>query len=274
MRAALATAEAAGLRCEDPVVLRDHSNLLVHLRPAPVVARVATLTARMRSGDVWLARELAVAAHLARAGAPVVAPSPELPPGPHHRDGLVLSFWTYAEAVDAPLDAREAGRGLRRCHEALADFTGALEPMGAMREAESVVDRLQDGGTLDPTDAAALRRSAGELRGRIDRLGLPLRPVHGDAHLGNAIMTADGPLWNDWEDAFLGPLAWDLACLHASARAFGRDPAPIAAAQAGYGEAPDPAALDTLVAARRLQGTAWSLVIAPERGAGLLDAYR
>src|SRR5918998_2864754 len=55
LRAAVAVAAAGGVACREPVVLRDGSNLLVHLRPAQVVARVATATATVRAGDAWLA---------------------------------------------------------------------------------------------------------------------------------------------------------------------------------------------------------------------------
>ena len=54
-------ARAHGLRVEDPVILRDQLNVLVHLRPAPVVARVAGTIASVRSGATWQARELRVA---------------------------------------------------------------------------------------------------------------------------------------------------------------------------------------------------------------------
>jgi Ser/Thr protein kinase RdoA (MazF antagonist) len=276
LRAAVEVAEQAGLRIDRPLVLRDGSNLLVHLEPAPVVARVATITATVRAGDAWLAREVAVAGHLARLGAPVVPPSGMPAPGPHRHDGHTLTFWEYAEEVDAPLDARLAGRGLRECHEALADFDGDLPPMAMLREAEELVERV----SLSTDDADMLRRTAAEVRRRIDALALPLQAVHGDAHLGNVINTARGPLWNDWEDTFLGPRAWDLGCLHASARAFGLDSVPVAAAQAGYGEAPAEEVLDVFVEARRFQGTVWTMVFAlrhsewRERAAARLAWYR
>jgi hypothetical protein len=43
------------------VEVAEHAGLLVHLEPAPVVARVATTTATVRRGDAWLARERAAA---------------------------------------------------------------------------------------------------------------------------------------------------------------------------------------------------------------------
>jgi aminoglycoside phosphotransferase (APT) family kinase protein len=258
LRAAVEVAEQAGLRFDRPVVLGDRSNLLVRLEPAPVVARVATTTATVRAGDAWLAREVAVAGYLARLGAPVVAPSGLPAPGPHRHDGHLVTFWEYAEELDAPMDARRAGRGLRECHEALADFDGALPSMALPREAEELVERLP----LDAEDAALLRRVGADVKRRIEALALPVQAVHGDAHLGNVINTARGPLWNDWEDTFLGPVAWDLGCLHASVKAFGSEPAPVEAAQAGYGSALADEVLDAFVDARRFQGTVWTMVFA------------
>ena len=96
-------------------------------------------------------------------------------------------------------------------------------------------------------------RRGESIRAAVEALELPLQAVHGDAHLGNVINTAAGPLWNDWEDTMLAPREWDLGCLHAGSG----DPAAIAAAQAGYGPAPESNALETFVAARRWQVEAW-----------------
>jgi phosphotransferase family enzyme len=248
VRAAVEVAEEAGLRFDRPVVLREGSNLLVHLQPAPVVARVATRTGAVREGDAWLSREVAVAGFLARAGLPVVAPSGELPPGPHQHDGLALTFWEHVDELPDPPDPAEAGRRLRACHEALADFDGDLPQWGALNEAER----------LAPPE---LRDAATTIRARVDRLAVPLQPIHGDAHLGNVISSTRGPLWNDWEDTFHGPLVWDLACLTISGPPFRtRDPARLAAAQRGYGNIPNPEAFTTLTAARRFQGEVWTHV--------------
>ena len=125
----MAVAEAHGLKVEEPVVLRDRLNVLVHLRPAPVVARVAGTIARVRPGDDWLRRELAVASSLAAAGAPVVAPSAELPPGPHQHEGHVLSFWRLVRERGT-VDPAAAGAALREIHEALSEFGGSLPVLG------------------------------------------------------------------------------------------------------------------------------------------------
>jgi hypothetical protein len=262
LAAVRAVAADEGLRFGELRILRDRGNLLVHLSPAPVVARVATLTGTRRAGDRWLRREVRVADFLARAGAPVVAPSVELDPGPHTYAGISLSFWNYVTEIDAPLDAAEAGHRLRVCHESLADYDGQLEPLGTLAEAERWLEGLAAAGHVGVDAAARLREDAAGARRRITALDLPMQAVHGDAHLDNAINTASGPLWNDWEDTCLAPKALDLGCMEAAASVWGDDPEPVAAALAGYGEI-DPEALAVFVAARRFQGTLWSELLKP-----------
>jgi len=265
LAAALAVAAQHGLRCEQPEILRSASNLLVWLRPAPVVARVTTVTATMRPGDAWLAREVKVASRLAAAGAPVVAPSAELPPGPHARDGLTLSFWTYVDEGERPLDAHEAGRRLRLCHDALERLDVDLPRLAVLDEADAIVERLDADGALSADDADLLRLAGERARARIERLDLPEQAIHGDAHLDNVISGPDGPLWHDWEDCFRGPRGWDLGCLLAMGRAFGRDPLPVLAARSGYADDLDDEAVDAFVEGRRYQGTVWSVVMAREQ---------
>jgi hypothetical protein len=277
MRAAIHVARDAGLTVRDePGVIHDGSNLLLHLRPAPVVARVATTTAIVRQGDAWLTREVAVAGYVAGKGAPTVAPSEELDPGPHHYSGLTMTFWKLVQETPGAADPRESGRALRECHEALRDYPADLPTMAVMREGEELIERFAADGTLDNADAGLLREAAAQASKDIDELALPHQAVHGDAHLGNVIDTAEGPLWTDWEDTCVAPAPWDLGCLRTSGVAFGVDPEPGIEALRGYGDEPDPA----FVAARRLQGTVWSLVFARdhpgarELAAELLGYYR
>lgn len=100
-------------------MLHDSSNLLVHLRPAPVVARVATTTAAARDRCVdWLAREVDVARYLAERSVPVVGPAAELPVGPHLHRGFAITFWAYVDHDPGrSLDAAEVGE--QRAREAL-----------------------------------------------------------------------------------------------------------------------------------------------------------
>lgn len=257
LRAADEVARDLGLRFDEATVLRDQSNLLVHFRPTPVVARIATGTVRVRQGSAWLARELAVASHLSAAGAPVVSPSRELPPGPHSRGGCFMTFWEHVSQLDQPVDPALAGRALKECHQALDGFEGQLPVLGALEEAARILSMLDENGTLTAADSEMLHRVCERSLRRIDGLGLPMKPLHGDANLSNALPTPDGPLWADWEDAFQGPREWDLACLVARSRVLGEEAERAEAALAAYGGAVDREALDCLVEARALQVVAW-----------------
>src|SRR4051794_20408122 len=166
--AAVAAARRLGLRGDEPVLLHDSSNVLVHLRPAPVVARVATTTGIIRGGGhEWLGREVAVADQLARAGAPVIPPSTELDPGPHTEDGLALSFWNLAERVPGPPSPAAAGRALRECHEALAHTELHLPELAVLDEAERVLDMPVAAHAFTPDDMAMLRDGLADARERL-----------------------------------------------------------------------------------------------------------
>ena len=141
MLAALAAAQAVarehGVACDEAVRLAAGSNVLVHLKPAPVVARVMTATAFLHDGVArWLARELAVAAYVAGRSDLVVAPADILPPGPHMRDGLWMTLWKFVphDARALPPEPRELGRSLRRLHAVLAGFPGDLAPLSETRD--------------------------------------------------------------------------------------------------------------------------------------------
>jgi len=221
--AALAVAETFGLHCEKPIVLGDAWHVLVHLWPVPVVARVTSGAPGVDPGDVE--RELTVARHAGRAGAPVVRPSELLPPGPHHRDGHTLVFWHYLESA-GELDASAAGRGLHAIHESLADYDGELPRAGRGEEVRAMLR------PFEPSDDVELLC---ELASRELPEG---QALHGDAHLLNCIQTPAGPIWHDLETACRGPREYDLAALVLDDQSQDPDPAARIAA-ASYGNYDD-----------------------------------
>jgi hypothetical protein len=80
---ACAVATDQGVRCEQAAVVHSGSNVLVHLRPAPVVARVMTGTAVLHDDPQrWLDREVSVLNFLAPSGM-AVRPSSLIDPGPY-----------------------------------------------------------------------------------------------------------------------------------------------------------------------------------------------
>ena len=200
--AAVAVARSAGVHSDDPVVLRDAWHVLVHLRPLPIVARVSSdlpFPEGPRPDDV--VRELGVALHLARAGAPIVPPADELDPGPHSHGGRVVTFWRYVPA-QGDIDARAAGRRLRVVHEALADYDGDLPAAGHPKETVEMLASLEESADVEFLRELPALRPNGEGQA-----------LHGDAHLENCLQSADGPVWHDFETACRGPREYDLAAL-------------------------------------------------------------
>jgi hypothetical protein len=203
VRAVVDVAAEHGICSREPVVLRDLTNVVVHLAPAPVVGRVPVTLGRLR-GPAWEREVVALASFLADAGAPTVAPARELPTGPHERDGFVISFWEHVDHDPERFDAAAAGRSLRELHESLARYPGTLPRFERLDEIERVIEGLR------PPEAGVLRRAHARLS------ALPLvavRPLHGDAHFRNVLWTRQGPRWTDLENACLGPIEYDLAGL-------------------------------------------------------------
>ncbi|WP_051830322.1 MULTISPECIES: phosphotransferase [Streptomyces] len=266
-RAAVAVAAEYGLDVTRPVVLRDASNVLVRLDPLPVVARVAGLMAGLRDGTgEWLARDVAVLAHLDGRDATRPCPPP-LPPGPHHRDGLVLTF-SALEHPDpaATLDPGEVGRSLRRLHANLRDLPVRLPALGLVEEGRDWLRGLTPGCGLTADELRRLSERYDEVRAAVADAAPAAQQLHGDAHAANLMSTPRGLVWTDFEDAASGPPLWDLACLAARARALGTgergyDADWADAAVRAYGADPRDPLLDLLVTARTLAVAAWGLAV-------------
>jgi Ser/Thr protein kinase RdoA (MazF antagonist) len=200
--AALAVAREQGLNCDDAVVLRAAWHILLHLRPLPIVARVSSSVPFPEGANAEdVVRELAVAGHAARAGAPVIPPADEVDPGPHRKGGHIVALWRYIDEHREP-DPREAGRALRAVHDALADYHGPLPATAHSEDTEAML------AVLKPSRDTELLRDIAS-RGSVDAG----QALHGDAHLWNCLGTPAGPLWHDFETACRGPREYDLAAL-------------------------------------------------------------
>jgi hypothetical protein len=253
--ASVSVASAHGVRVSDPHVLADAYSVRVHLKPAPIVARIGTLTPVLRSPiESWLARELSVAEFLAAKGAPVVPPSDLLPLNPHHCDGLVMTFWRYFEPVSDTLPAPAiVGRMQAELHAVLRDYPGDLPLLAPpLNDIPRGLYRLQQlGNILSASDLRLLQTTYDRLLPQLTNpVGL-LQPLHGDAHAFNLIPTAKGLLWNDFEDTCAGSIVWDLINLDEDGRA-------------AYPNAPDSATLEPYRQMRQLHAIVWVYAMLPE----------
>lgn len=248
IEAAVQVAHAYGVRSDDPSVLADGANVVVHLRPEPLVAKVAATTRLVREPAQWLERELAVATHLASAGIPVVVPSDLVPPVVHAAGSHSMTFWQHLpHDPAAQIAPATLGGMLRDLHEALRSCELELPRLVTpLEDVRRFLDRA------DPATSAGMRRAFDRALDGLPR-DLPDQVLHGDPHPGNTLLATGGWTWADLEDTCAGPVAWDLACVATNVR--------VDAAEAlrAYGPVPD---LAPWIALRRLHAAAWTCLYA------------
>jgi len=252
--AALDVAGRFGVPADPFFLLHTRSNVLVRL--GALVARVPATTRLMRPDPApWLARDVELSRFLTERGVPVVSPSTDPPAGPHFSGGLPVTLWHYTRHdPDHRYSPAEIAKSLGRVHEALREYPGELPLHGPLDDIDRIFARRGEaiGDALPKLRAEAARIAAALPAG-------PVQALHGDAHPGNVIATADGPCWLDFEDTWRGPLAWDVATLVKQSDASALDAYP--------GEV-DENAFGPFLELRRLLGTLWQFVIAerfPER---------
>jgi Ser/Thr protein kinase RdoA (MazF antagonist) len=265
--AAVEVARRLGIPVEEPVVLRDLGNTLLHLAPSRVVARVWP---RGRRDPSQVVHELLVTAYLASAGARVAPPYED--PGPHESGDRTVTLWQLVDHDEtAPLDAAAAARALHEIHDLLVDPAApdlsGLPHFARVDEAAGVVAALDVTGE----DRAGLDQMLALAAPALARLDLPEQPLHGDAWLGNVLRTPDGPVWSDFELACRGPREVDLCANEAVARHRGRSTADDDF-RAGYG-AVDWDLVSRLEPLALVPITAWTFRLAQERP-DFLDAAR
>jgi hypothetical protein len=245
-------------RCE---VLQDGNTLVLRLSETLVVRVLQDLTGP-RVGPDWFARETAIAAHLSQMGAPIIPLHPDLPAGPHLSDGHPLNCWQYVTVLEAPPSASELAVSLHQCHEALRSYAGELPHLAILHEAVAMLRQR----VLFETSVQDMLLH--HLEGAVDHLAaLPAQALHGDAHLGNALLTTRGPLWADWEDVFLGPVEWDLASVIWNASVLVQDHAFVQEVLNAYGDAGGDwheEVLATCMTARAAVMTAWYPILYPK----------
>ncbi len=247
--ASVACARSVGLSVDHPEVIAEGYSVRVRLHPTPVVSRVVTLGTELRGHPrPWLEREVAVGRFLSRSPVDVVAPWDA--PGPYLVEGVDVSLWRWVEHGPGTVSGTDFGTMLGELHAALASYDADLPPL---------VGPLTDIATaLARSDDRVLHRAAEQLVPLA--LGWPRRPLHGDAHTGNVLMTPAGPRWTDFEDVCVGPVEWDLASMTVTDEALLAYPGHV-----------DPTRLEECRDLRRLQILA-SLLVGDLDEAPLYDA--
>jgi hypothetical protein len=217
----LLNAEKIGLTEITPIELSNGGNLIIHLDPHPIVARIATVISNEDAEYAYkiLDRELRIARHLQSKGIPVLLPTDLIEAGPHDVGGTWMTFWKYVPPLQLnPPSPSEAVELLNRLSLAMKEFTNELPVLGVWERTCQSAVRLRKHS--DQRIQALLKVFL-----RVDeQMRLEpslLLPCHGDAHARNLLPSAQGWIWSDFEDASLMPAYWDLASFVGNLALFG-----------------------------------------------------
>jgi len=212
--AAQAVARRYRIPAYQPKVLHEANNVLIHLAPSPVVAKVNPSA----EGGGWarLADELAVGRHLAHAGAPVAEPCPDVPPGPHAWGDGAITFWRHHNHDPrATASGRVAAETLVEVHGALNGYSGRVVSFLDRRVGRTgdVLAHSASEAALPAGDRAFLRDEYLSIMSKLGERSFEQRTLHGDPHRGNFLVSRTGYLMIDFESVCSGPLEWDLSAL-------------------------------------------------------------
>ncbi|KPF70453.1 hypothetical protein IP84_01655 [beta proteobacterium AAP99] len=264
--ACAALAHRLGLGETRPEIIGRFSNRAVHLRPLAIVARVPTGTTAVRDARNFAQRECELVQYLAQAGAPVIGPLTHVPAGPHEQAGWAISLWQRAELMEQTPDPVASAWALAACHAALHSAPPAVSKRFVLWQPFDEVDQLLAHpaviARLAAEDRALLAAQNRWLRTALLAQSASLQLVHGDAHLNNALSTTQGMRWHDWEDAFIGPVEWDLACVVAAARVLGSHVDWSEAVLAAYPAPWEAKVLSLCIHARTVFTVAWMALLA------------
>ncbi|MFE3321993.1 phosphotransferase family protein [Nocardia sp. NPDC059195] len=235
-----------GIPIQDARLIRMGENAIYALPHANVVARSDQRLARVE-------KELAIGRWLAYHDYPAVRVAEHLPQ-PVRVDGRVVTYWNLVEP-DGEVTIDQFAGLLRDFHALPApEFTLDLfDPFAA------VPGRLANAGNADPAAVAFLADMHHDLRTRYDALEFTdLGVIHGDAHRGNIIPTANGPLLCDFEVAARGPWQWDTTSLAIAVDRLGTPAADYTEFVRVYGrDVTQQPQFPVLRAARELTMTTW-----------------
>jgi thiamine kinase-like enzyme len=161
-------------------------------------------------------------------------------------------------------DPEDIGRTLLQCHEVLRSCTQPLPKLAIITESISLLDLLARREHFAPHILQLLHGHLTKSLEVLDRA--PHQPLHGDAHMGNLMNTTIGLLWADWEDAFAGPVEWDVASIIWNAKILEEDHGTVDRILTSYRQAGghlNEAMLHQSLIARAAVMTAWYPVLYP-----------
>lgn len=209
-----AVCAAAGLDPRGATLLRYLQNAVFRLRSAPVVVRIVGTRSLAHRVD----KVVRIADWLAESGVPAV----RLVSGIDQpvRVGPYLATVWHAVSGDGP---RPRGRDLARVLRQVHALPVPAFPLPTWDPLSDILRRVQQSTAISSDERQSLLSCCALVEDRLGDLEFPLprSVVHGDAHLGNLIPSAAGPVLCDFDSTCVGQPEWDLVPLAVGVLRFG-----------------------------------------------------
>lgn len=249
-------ASMLGLAGAGVCLLRLGENAIFRLEGTDLVLRVARPGTSVESVRRVIEVSMLLRSAGVLVGEPVAASTGH---NPLILDDEIVSVWRYYEQLlRGNFDYRAFGSILRGFHEHSLPAAGSLPQWDAFSHTKSRLLAVRSRGAPSEwiDDLDCLVREL-ELELQSFTPGLSVGVIHGDAHSGNALNTANGLILIDLDNIAIGPRDADFAPTLVQDRRFARARRRWPEVCAGYGFTP-PVPLDSpLVRARELFMVAW-----------------
>lgn len=207
----LLVVKTIGLAEITPIILSNGGNLIIHLAPYPIVARLANVISQEESVIAYkrINRELQIARYLQIKNVPVLLPTDLVDTGPHNVNETWMTLWNYVPSVElqrpSPSESVELVSSLSI---AMKDFSDELPVLGVWERTCRSAARLKKNSDQR---IQALLEMFHDVDKKMRLETSILLPCHGDAHARNLVPSNEGWIWTDFEDVSLMPAYWDLA---------------------------------------------------------------
>ena len=251
--------QMVGVEYERLQLLRFGTNAVYRLLPTDYVIRIA----RPGADASRIARELDLAVYLEQVDFPAFRVAGELSLEPLKVMDATVTFWRWLEhkAGQRPTPP-QFGELLRDFHRVSSSYTGYLPGFAPLSFVAEDLTALAAASHLSTQDFKLLWHWQRKLDERLDgvtsRLGFG--PLHGDAHLGNALLSDGQAVIIDFEHLCRGPREWDLIPAALDPRRFGGSEPAYQEFAAAYGtDVTQWEHFELFSRIRELQTTTWRL---------------
>jgi thiamine kinase-like enzyme len=196
-------------------ILSESANLIIHLSPYNIVARIAIYDSCNKIIQDSMVKEIKVANHLERKGVGVISSKISISSGPHNLSEHYFTLWKYEEKEEGKnMSPDIAIDCIEKLTRGLADYDGELPILGVWKRVNQSAQNLRSN---DDPIIKRIVNDFDELNDHFLRIdSIDLVPSHGDAHSRNLFPTKSNWLWSDFEDASLMPKNWDWVSLIAN----------------------------------------------------------